>query len=239
MTPSMPGADPAKAKRIPSRPTCRPEALCHQARTKEEQIIMRCMSMFGAALLAIALAGSAAFADEARWRPVADALGKAGTEMQGGVYRIGLPRTDLQVTLDGVELKPALALGSWLAFAPMGDGTMVMGDLVLTEDEISPVMRRLAKDGIEITALHNHLLRARPATFYMHILGHGEPVALAHALHDALVLSKTPLGAPPAAGTALQIALDTAMIDRVLGAKGSITAGVYQVSIPRAEPVTD
>jgi hypothetical protein len=179
------------------------------------------------------------FADEARWHPVADALGKAGTEMPGGVYRIGLPRTDLQVTLDGIELKPALALGSWLAFAPMGDGAMVMGDLVLTEDEISPVMKKLAEVGIEITALHNHLLRARPATFYMHILGHGEPVALAHALHDALVLSKTPLGAPPAAGAAPQIDLDTAMIDRVLGGKGRSAGGVYQISIPRAEPVTD
>src|SRR5512132_4523315 len=105
---------------------------------------MRCMSMSGAAFLAIALAGSTTFADEARWHPVADALGKAGTEMPGGVYRIGLPRTDLQVTLDGIELKPALALGSWLAFAPMGDGAMVMGDLVLTEDEISPAMKKLA-----------------------------------------------------------------------------------------------
>jgi hypothetical protein len=157
---------------------------------------MRRPSLFGGVLFAIGLAGSVVFADEARWHPVADALGKAGTEMPGGVYRIGLPRTDLQVTLDGIELKPALALGSWLAFAPMGDGAMVMGDLVLTEDEISPVMKKLAEVGIEITALHNHLLRARPATFYMHILGHGEPVALAHALHDALVLSKTPLGTP-------------------------------------------
>ena len=191
---------------------------------------MRRPSLFGGVLFAIGLAGSVVFADEARWHPVAD-LGKAGTEMPGGVYRIGLPRTDLQVTLDGIELKPALALGSWLAFAPMGDGAMVMGDLVLTEDEISPVMKKLAEVGIEITALHNHLLRARPATFYMHILGHGEPVALAHALHDALVLSKTPLGAPPA-GAAPQIDLDTAMIDRVLGGKGRIAAACILSRVP-------
>src|SRR5512132_2326598 len=188
---------------------------------------MRRTVLFSGVLFAIGLVGSAVFADEMHWGPVADALGKVGSEMQGGVYRVGLPRTDLHVTLDGVELKPALALGSWLAFAPMGDGTMVMGDLVLTEDEISPVMRRLAEGGIEITALHNHLLRARPAPFYMHVLGRGEPVALARTLHDALVLSKT------------QIDLDTAMIDRVLGAKGWITAGVYQVSIARAEAVSD
>jgi hypothetical protein len=201
---------------------------------------MRRLSIFGAALLAIGSAASGAFADEAQWGPVADALGKAGSEMPGGVYRVGLPRSDLHVTLDGVELKPALALGSWLAFAPMGDAAMVMGDLVLTEDEINPVMKKLAEGGIiEITALHNHLLRARPATFYMHVLGHGEPVALAHALHDALVLSKTPLGAPPAAAAAPQIDLDTAMIDRVLGTKGHVAGGVYQLSIPRAEPITD
>src|SRR5512132_280895 len=131
---------------------------------------MRRTVLFSGVLFAIGLVGSAVFADEMHWGPVADALGKVGSEMQGGVYRIGLPRTDLHVTLDGVELKPALVLGSWLAFAPMGDGAMVMGDLVLTEDEIGPVMKRLAEVGIEIT--------------------------LAHALHDALVLSKTPLGAP-------------------------------------------
>src|SRR5512143_3556716 len=213
--------------------------LHHQARTKEEHIIMRCTSLFSGVLLAIELAGAAAFADEVYWSPVADALGKAGSEMPGGVSRVGLPRTDLHVPLDGIELKPALALGSWLAFAPMGDGAMVMGDLVLTEDEISPVMKKLAEVGIEITALHNHLLRARPATFYMHVLGHGEPVALARTLHDALVLSKTPLGASPAAAAAPQIDLDTAMIDRVLGSKGQVVGGVYQLSIPRAEPVTD
>src|SRR5512132_3641947 len=162
---------------------------------------MRHAFLFGGALFAIGLAGSAVFADEIHWGPVADALGKAGSEMKGGIYRVGLPRTDLHVTLDGVELKPALALGSWLAFAPMGDVAMVMGDLVLTEDEISPVMKKLAEGGIEVTALHNHLLRARPAPFYMHVLGRGEPVALARTLHDALVLSKTPLGLLPAAGT--------------------------------------
>src|ERR1700732_1874909 len=96
------------------------------------------------------------------WTKVGEALGKPGTEMPGGVYRVGLPRTDLQVTLDGVELKPALALGSWLAFRTTDDMTMVMGDLVLTDTEVNPVMKKLAEGGIEITALHNHLLRAQP-----------------------------------------------------------------------------
>jgi hypothetical protein len=99
----------------------------------------------------------------------------------------------LKVTLDGVELKPGFALGSWVAFEPEGDQAMVMGDLVLTETEVGPVMQKLADKGFEITAAHNHLLRGSPTTLYMHIMGHGEPVALATALHDALALSKTPL----------------------------------------------
>jgi hypothetical protein len=221
-----------------SRPSSVAEAAALRAKRKE-QPMMRLISIFNAAVLAIGLASSAAVADQAHWRPVAEALGKTGAEMPGGVYRVGMPRTDLHVTLDGIELKPALALGSWVAFESMGDGAMVMGDLVLTEEEISPVMKKLAAGGIEITALHNHLLRARPATFYMHVLGHGEPVALARALHEALLLTKTPLGAAPAVSAAPQINLDTAMINRVLGAKGRIAGGVYQIGIPRAERVTD
>ena len=172
------------------------------------------------------------------WTRVAGALGKSGTEMPGGVYRAGLPRTDLKVTLDGVELKPALALGSWLAFRTTDDMTMVMGDLVLTDTEVNPVMKKLAEGGIEITALHNHLLRAQPATFYMHILGHGDPIQLAAALHDGLVLSKTPLTASSGAAP-LPIELDTALIDRTLGAKGNVNGGVYQVSLKRAGTIAD
>jgi biotin operon repressor len=156
--------------------------------------------------------------------------------MPGGVYRVGMPRTDLNVTLDGVTLKPTFALGSWVAFEPMGREAMVMGDLVLTEDEIEPVMKKLQDGGLEITALHNHLLRAYPATFYMHVLGHGDPVTLAHALHDAIALSKTPLGNTPAAAPA-PIDLDTAMIGRVLAAHGQIAGGVYQVTVPRADAI--
>jgi hypothetical protein len=176
----------------------------------------------------------------ADWSKVADALGKPGSEMPGGVYRVGMPRTDLHVTLDGVAIKPTLALGSWLAFRGEGNATMVMGDLVLTEAEISPVMKKLTDGGIEITALHNHLLRATPATFYMHVLGHGDAVKLAAALHEGLALSATPLTAPaPQAAGAPPLDLDTAMIDRTLGGKGSVAGGVYQVGIKRAETVQD
>ena len=189
-----------------------------------------------AAITMVGAYSAATFASDTQWSAVGEALGKSGMEMPGGVYRVGMPRTDLQVTLDGVSLKPTFALGSWVAFKPMGHEAMVMGDLVLTESEIQPVMKKLQEEGLEITALHNHLLRAQPATFYMHVLGHGEPVALARSIHDAIVLSKTPLGnAPPAA--AQQIDLDTAMIDEVLGAHGQIAGGVYQVGIPRGDTI--
>jgi len=172
------------------------------------------------------------------WQQVAEALGKAGIEAPGGVYRVGLPRTDLKVVLDGVELKPALALGSWLAFRSQENQAMVMGDLVLTADEVSPVMKKLAEEGIEITALHNHLFRAAPATFYMHVRGYGDPVKLATALHGGLLLSKTPL-TPSTDAAPSPIGLDTALIDRTLGAKGKVNGGVYQVSLKRAETVAD
>src|SRR3954453_24216791 len=182
----------------------------------------------------------AALAAGENWNAVGTALGKTGTEMPGGVYRVGLPRTDLHVTVDGVAIKPGFALGSWLAFRNHGGTAMVMGDLVLTDDEINPVMKKLAEGGIEITALHNHLLRAEPAPYYMHVLGSGDPVKLAHALHEALALSHTPLEAtPPAAAAPAPLDLDTAMIDRTLGTKGKDVGGIYQVSIKRAETIQD
>src|SRR5712671_6292733 len=127
---------------------------------------------FAVAMFAAGLATSANAAD-GDWARVGEALGKPGTEMPGGVYKVGLPRTDIKATLDGVELKPGFALGSWLAFSKAGKDGMVMGDLVLTMDEVNPVMAKLLAGGIQVTALHNHLLRNTPFTMYMHILGMG------------------------------------------------------------------
>lgn len=194
-----------------------------------------------------ALAGMLAFAQpvyaEQPWeQAVAAAIGKPGTEMPSNVYRIGLPRSDLHVVLDGITLKPALALGSWLAFAPHGNGqVMVMGDLVLTDTEVNPVIAKLVANGIEITALHNHLLRNNPHTMYMHIGGHGDPVMLAKVLHDALALSGTPLTAPPAAASAPpeSLGLDTAALDGILKHKGKAGGGVYTYGIPRTEAPRD
>src|SRR6266403_733912 len=191
----------------------------------------------------LAAAPGAAFAADDGWQAqVGEALGKTGSAAPGGIYRVGLPRTDLKVTLDGVALRAGFALGGWLAFQKMGDQAMVMGDLVLTADGVTPVMTKLAAGGIEVTALHNHLLRNQPFTMYMHVLGHGDPVKLAAVLHTALAESKTPLSAAPAAAAAAPpppIDLDTAAIDQMLGAKGTNNGGVYQFSIPRAEPIKD
>jgi hypothetical protein len=189
----------------------------------------------------LAAAPGLAFAADDDWQAqVGQALGKPGSTMAGGVYRVALPRTDLKVTLDGIELKPGFALGGWLAFEKMGDQGMVMGDLVLTMDEVNPVMTKLAASGIEITALHNHLLRNEPFTMYMHVQGQGDPVKLAAALHTALAESKTPLSAAPSPTVGPPpIDLDTAAIDQILGAKGTNNGGVYQFGIPRAEPIKD
>jgi uncharacterized protein DUF1259 len=197
-------------------------------------------SLLGAAgvVLALGLSGSAWSAGY-DWSGVAKALGRSGTEMPGGVYRVGLGRSDLKVTLDGVQIKPPLALGSYLAFQSMGKQGMVMGDLVLLQEEVNPVMKKLVEGGIEITALHNHLLRSEPFTMYMHFQGRGDPVKLAAALRAALEESKTPLAAPAPAGSPPPIDLDTAAIEKTLGAKGTNNGGVYGFNIPRAETIKD
>src|ERR1700736_4854566 len=157
--------------------------------------------------IALTVGASAADID---WGKVDQALGKPGTNQPGGVHKYGLPRSDLKITVDGVAIKPTLALGSWIAFIPTGSGAMFMGDLVLTDTEISPVMKRLTDDGIEITAVHNHLLRTSPAVFYMHVGGHGDPVKLAQTLHAGLALSQTPFAVPTPAAAPATIELDTA-----------------------------
>ncbi|MEA3151915.1 MAG: hypothetical protein QOD56_2854 [Gammaproteobacteria bacterium] len=186
----------------------------------------------------IALAGAAGAAG-IDWNLVDQAMGKPGVSQAGGVHKYALPRTDLKITVDGIAIKPAFALGSWIGFLPLGDGAMFMGDLVLTENEISPVMKRLIDDGVEITAIHNHLLRTSPAVFYMHVGGHGDPVKLAQTLHAGLALSQTPFAAPAPTPAPATLDLDTAAIDTALGAKGSVNGGVYQFNIPRAESISE
>ncbi len=199
------------------------------------------------ASLSLALLVSAATAPSARtqipqtggdWAAVEQALGRKGAPQPGGVIKFGFPRGDLQVTVAGVTLKPAFALGSWVAFKRTGQDVMAMGDLVLTETEVGPVMRKLQAGQVEQTALHNHVLGEQPRVMYMHIEAHGDAAKIAAAIHDALALTGTPLG-PPAAPTAAPIELDTAAIARVLGTKGTVNGGVYQVSVPRAAPIME
>jgi hypothetical protein len=174
------------------------------------------------------------------WTAVDQALGRTGAMQPGDVMKYSFPRSDLQVTAAGVALKPALALGSWVAFKTVGGGhAMAMGDLVLTEDEVGPVMRALQQGGVEQTALHNHVLHESPRVMYVHIGAHGDAVKIAQAIRAALGQSRTPLGVPAALPPAAGIDLDTAGIARMLGIAGKINGGVYQVSVPRRETIRE
>jgi Domain of Unknown Function (DUF1259) len=192
-----------------------------------------------AIMLAVTLASvRPALATDPDWTKVDQALGRSGVAMSGDVHRYGFPRSDLHVTVDGVTLLPAFALGGWLAFKAEGDGAMVMGDLVLTEDEINPVMSKVLAGGIAVTAVHNHLLRSQPATFYMHVDGHGDATALATTLHGALAASHTPLGASGAAAST-KPDLDAGQIEQVLGRKGNAVGGVLQFGFPRGDAIAE
>src|SRR5213596_2918878 len=173
------------------------------------------------------------------WKQVDQGLGRPGAPQPDGAYKIGLPRGDLHVTAAGVVVKPTLALGSWVAFTQVSDtDAMLMGDLVLLESEIAPVLGQLQEGGVEQTALHNHLLHESPRVVYMHIAGRGTPARLAAAVHAALVLTTTPFGAPAAAAPAGSLGIDTAQIGRALGYHGKVNGGVYQVGVARAERIT-
>lgn len=186
-------------------------------------------------LLAMSLGSPASATSD--WKGVDHVLGRQGADQPGGIHRYSFPRSDLAVSVDGVRIRPALALGSWLAFHDVGDHAEVVGDLVLTQEEVNPVLSRLLDGGLTITALHNHLLRSTPATMYMHVHGHGDAQRLAATLKTALSASRTPTGAAPAP-TSEKLVLNTAALDRQLGAQGKSAGGTYQFSIPRREQVT-
>jgi hypothetical protein len=167
-----------------------------------------------------------------------EALGRSG-QKTGDVYRLGFPRTDLHVSIAGVEIKAGLALGSWAAFAGNDNDAMVMGDLVLLENELTPVMKKLRAAGFDVTAVHNHVLNETPRVIYLHYMGHAKSVELAKSLHAALAESKTPLDKPaPPAPTAEPPAF-VKTIEETLGTKGRFAGGVLSFGIPRAEAITD
>jgi len=162
-------------------------------------------------------------------------IGRSG-EMKDGVYKIGLPRTDLKVRADGVDIKPGLALGSWMAFERTGNHAMVMGDLVLLESEVNPVVSKLEENGIEISAIHTHILNEQPRVMYMHYMGHGDEEKLARAMKDALSLSGTPMGPAPA-GAPPASTTDWKKVQDALGVQGRERGGVLQVGVPRKEKI--
>ena len=172
------------------------------------------------------------------WKAVEQALGKSGQLQTSDVFRIGMPRTDLAVTVKGVPVKAPFALGSYAAFKQIGNQVMVMGDLVLLDQEVPAVLSGLFAGGLEVTAIHNHLNEMSPHVMYMHYEGHGDAIQLAKALRQALSASGTPLGAAPAAAASGGPALDTKQIEQALGRQGR-EIGVFQVTAPRAEAITE
>jgi Domain of Unknown Function (DUF1259) len=173
------------------------------------------------------------------WKAVEDAMGRPGQMQPGGVIRFGLPRRDLHVTLDGVQLKAGFALGSWVAFKREGASAMFMGDLVLTEAELEPVMLLLQQRGVQESAVHNHLVGETPRVMYMHVAGHGDALEMARAIHDAVALTKTP--GPDSAPTAAsgELGFDQKEVEAALGHSGKVNGGILQFGIPRAETITD
>ncbi len=179
-------------------------------------------------------------AGAAEWKSVADVFEFPGDVLPGGVIRFNMPRKDLHVTVGGIEIKPGLALGAWAAFHYVGkNDAMVMGDLVLMEEEVAPVMKALQEGGVEVTALHNHLLGESPRILYMHMGGHGDPVKMARTIKQAVALTKTPLPQAGGAKESEDIGFDVAAVRKILGQPGTVSGGVLHVNVPRAEKLTE
>jgi hypothetical protein len=166
-------------------------------------------------------------------------MGRAAVVQPGEVHRFNFPRGDLHVTAAGVVIKPALALGGWVAMKAIAGGVMAMGDLVLLESELERVISRLQAGGIEQTAIHHHLLHESPRVYYVHVHGHGDPVTLASTIRSAVALTKAPAPAAAVPVSTAAFGLDTTALAKALGFSGRINGGVYQVSVPRAEVIRD
>ena len=189
------------------------------------------------ALVSVTLAGARQNPTPINTAAIDQALGVPG-QMQGDVYRVGLPRTDLKVTVDGVAIRTGLALGSWAAFKRMGTMAAIHGDLVLLDAEVNPVISKLQSAGLDITALHNHVINETPHVMYLHYWGMGAEAALAKGLHDALAMTKTPLvpAAPPPAP--VDPGFDTDAFQKAMGRTGAVRNGVLALSVPRPEKIT-
>ena len=190
----------------------------------------------GATVVAVTAVVRGANAQSVDWKAVESAIGRPGVAQPGDVYRFNFPRGDMHVTVGGVQLKPSLALGGWVAMKATTGGVMAMGDLVLAEDEVTPVLTRLQAGGVQQTAIHNHLLHESPRVLYMHVHAHGDPLKIGQTIREALALTKTPAPTPsaPAAGS---FGFDTIAVAKALGYTGRVNGGVYQVNVPRSETI--
>ena len=202
------------------------------------QLLIGKSMFFIAILLAAASLVQAQQSTPQEWKSVEDALGRKGSIQPGDVFKFSLPRSDMKVTVAGTPIKAGLALGSWLAFKKVGNEAVMMGDLVLLQSEVEPVMLKLQREGIEQTAVHNHLLNENPRVMYMHVAEHGDARKLASALKDALALTKTP-NSPASSAKQTNLGIDTGQIDKTLGYQGKNNNGIYQFSVPRAESISD
>ena len=193
---------------------------------------MNCMITFTALVLAAAPHTHAATLDTARIEQLTGAKGKL--DRVAGVFKVSVPRTDLSLTVGGVKLTPPSGLTSWAAFEPAGAGAMVMGDMVLAEDQVNPVMSTALESGLEVTALHNHFLGESPRVMFMHIGGMGSTDHLAEAVGKVFARLKepgTPL--PHADIDPAQTQLDTEKLGAILGHHGDLSGGVYKVTVGR------
>lgn len=188
-------------------------------------------------LLLSACATTVAPTPRSDWSAIDAALGKSGTVQPGNVYRVSFPRSDLDVRIGDIRLRPALALGSWVAFLDAGHDSMTIGDLVLTEGEVNDVISTLQVGGIDQTALHNHVLGESPRVMYLHFSGHGDAATLARTLRAALLKTGTPFDA--ASGTPSPVDLPTTELDQILGVAGKSNGGVFQFSVPRRERIVE
>jgi hypothetical protein len=179
-------------------------------------------------------------AGAAEWKSVADAFGFAGDVLPAGVIRFNMPRKDLHVTVGGIEVKPGLALGAWAAFRHVGkNDAMVMDDLVLTEDEVAPVMKTLVDGGVEVTAIHNHLIGESPRIVYIHMGGHGDPVKMARTVKQAVSLTKSPFPQGSGAKESEDLGFDVAAVRKILGHPGNVSGGVLHFNVARPEKLTE
>ncbi len=182
--------------------------------------------------------GRQAEVDVAAWQPVGAALGMSGEAKEGGVFRVSMPRSDLEVRVGEVGVKPSFALGSYAAFLGTPDDALVVGDLVLLEAEVNPVLSGLQAAGLQATALHRHLLGEEPNVMFLHYEGRGKAVDLAGGIRQALSASATPLSPSPKQPPA-PLSFDTARLDQIIGYRGEAkSGGVWGYSIGRARPVT-